>query len=137
MMASPYKVYVIVDRQFGERLNELERGAPVWIVDSPSNMPAVRLLWQSRPSESHLNGITSFVDSQSSTPEELFLDELDMIDLHHGAHSAAPPYSVLQVIGVPLTARIKEELAKYGFREFQDNVAGFLAERQESSADSD
>jgi len=137
MMASPYKVYVVVDRQFGERLNELERGAPVWIVDSPYNMPVVKRLWQSRPHESHLSGITSFADSESSSPEELFLEELDMIDLHHGAHSAAPPYAVLQVIGVPPTARIKEELAKYGFREFQDNVVGFVAKREGTSANSD
>jgi hypothetical protein len=137
MVASPYKVYVIVDRRFGERLNELERGAPVWIVDSPHNMPVVKLLWQSRPNESHLNGITSFVDSESSSPEKLFLGELDMIDLHHGTHSADPPYTVLQVFGTPLTTRIKEELAKYGFHEFQNNVVGFVAKRQESSADSD
>jgi hypothetical protein len=137
MVASPYKVYVIVDRQFGERLNELERDVPVWIVESPDNKPVVKRLWQSRPHESHLNGITSFADSESSSPEELFLEELDMIDLHHGAHSADPPYTVLQVLGVPLTTRIKEELAKYGFHEFQNDVVGFVAKRQESSVDSD
>jgi|ERR1700722_19991503 hypothetical protein len=134
MVASPYKVYVIVDRQFGERLNELERGAPVWIVDTSVNMPVVRRLWKSRPDDSHLNGITSFVDSQSSTPEQLFLNELYMIDLHHGIHSADPPYTALEVVGVDLTPRIKDELATYGFDEFQNNLVGFVARRQESAA---
>ena len=134
MVASPYKVYVIVDRQFGERLNELERGVPVWIVDTSDNMPVVRRLWQSRPDDNHLNGITSFVDSQSSTPEQLFLNELYMIDLHHGIHSADPPYTVLVVIGVDLTPRIKNELATYGFDEFQNNLVGFVARREESAA---
>ena len=136
MVASPYKVYVIVDRQFGERLNELERGVPVWIVDSCYNMPVVRRLWKSRAAESHLTGITSFVDSESSTPEELLLNEIDMIDLHHGIHSADPPYTALEVIGVDLTPRIKDELATYGFDEFQNSLVGFVARRQENAADS-
>jgi hypothetical protein len=135
MAASPYRVYVIVDRQFGEGLNELERGVPVWIVDSPDNMPVVRRLWQSRPDESYLNGITSFVDSKSSSPEGLFLKELYMIDLHHGIHSADPPYTVLEVIGVDVTPKIREELATYGFDEFQNNIRGFVATRPESAAD--
>jgi hypothetical protein len=33
MTAVPYKVCVIVDREFGERLAEIEPGVPVWIVD--------------------------------------------------------------------------------------------------------
>jgi hypothetical protein len=37
MTALPYKVYVVVDREFGEKLAELERAVPVWIVDTPTN----------------------------------------------------------------------------------------------------
>ncbi len=136
MGATPYKVYVIVDRQFGERLNELERGVPVWIVDTSDNKPVVRRLWESQAGESHLTGITSFVGSESSTPEELLLNEIYMIDLHHGIHSADPPYTALEVIGVDLTPRIKDGLAAYGFDEFQNNLVGFVARRQESAANS-
>ena len=39
MVAIPYKVYVVVDRNFGAQLNKLERGVPVWIVESPDNKP--------------------------------------------------------------------------------------------------
>jgi hypothetical protein len=134
MAASPNKVYVIVDRQFGERLNELERGVAVWIVDTSDNMPVVRRLWESRAGESHLTGITSFADAESSSPEGLFLKELYMIDLHHGIHSADPPYTVLEVIGVDVTPKIRDELATYGFDEFQNNLSGFVARRQDSAA---
>jgi hypothetical protein len=30
-----YKVYVVVDREFGEKLLKLVEGTPVWIVDTP------------------------------------------------------------------------------------------------------
>jgi len=34
-IAVPYKLYVIVDPNFGERLATLPEGVPVWIVDTP------------------------------------------------------------------------------------------------------
>jgi len=34
---SPYKVFVVVDREFGEQLATLTPGLPVWIVDTPIN----------------------------------------------------------------------------------------------------
>ena len=86
----PYKVYVVVDREFGERLSELERGVPVWIVDTPTNKPVAQRLWKERPEENSLTGITTFDDLQSASPDEMFLAELYMVDLHHGAYSAAP-----------------------------------------------
>jgi hypothetical protein len=33
----PYKVYVVVGREFGEKLSELEDGVPVWIVETPTS----------------------------------------------------------------------------------------------------
>ena len=39
MSAVQYKVFVVVDREFGEKLSELEKGVPVWIVDTPTNKP--------------------------------------------------------------------------------------------------
>jgi hypothetical protein len=45
----------------------------------------------------------------------MLLAELDTIDLHHGSYSADPPYTVLEVLGTPLTAKAKNELSAYGF----------------------
>jgi hypothetical protein len=50
-MADPYKVRIVVDREFGEQLARLPRGEPVWIVDTPTNKPVVELLWKERPDE--------------------------------------------------------------------------------------
>jgi hypothetical protein len=88
MAAVPYKVYVVVDREFGEKLAELERGVPMWIVDTPTNKPVARRLWNERPDEDHLTGITTFNDGNSLSPEQLLLSHLDTIELHHGSQSA-------------------------------------------------
>lgn len=131
-MVSAYKVCVVVDRKFGEQLAGLPRGVPVWVVDTPSNKRVAQRLWKERPTETHLTGITTFNDMESSTPEELLIAELDSIDLHHGAYSADPPYVALEVLGTRLTDSAKQALAAYGFTEFQENSTGFTAIRRES-----
>ncbi|HTS12932.1 MAG TPA: hypothetical protein VMH00_12500 [Candidatus Limnocylindrales bacterium] len=130
-MVAACKVCVVVDRNFGERLAGLPRGVPVWIVDTPSNKPVAQRLWKERPDENHLTGITTFDDMEASSPEELLIAKLDSIDLHHGAHSADPPYAVLEVLGTRLTDRAKHALAAYGFDEFHEDPSGFRAMRLE------
>lgn len=102
MVGPRYKVYVVVDRQFEERLDTLERGVPMWIVDSPTNKPAAQQHWQRHPEPNHLTGVTTFTDIDSATSSELLLAEIDTIDLHHGTYSADPPYTILEVIGANL-----------------------------------
>jgi hypothetical protein len=130
-MATPYKVYLIVDREFGEKLVELEQGIPVWIVDTPINKPVAQRLWKERSQEGHLTGITTFNNVDSLSPEDLLLAELDTIDLHHGSCSAHPPYTVLEVLGTPLTSKVRNELSAYKFNQFHENSAGFAAKRPE------
>jgi hypothetical protein len=71
MTAVPYKVYVVVDREFGEQLADLEQGAPVWIVDTPTNKPVAQRLWKERPDKDHLTGITTFKAPDSLSPEDM------------------------------------------------------------------
>jgi|SRR5215469_6897267 len=129
MSAASYKIYVVVDRFFGERLALLE--TPVWIVDTPTNKPVAQRLWRQFDVVDHLTGITTFDDIKSSSPEELLLAELDTIDLHHGSYSATPPYTVIEVIGASLTVNIRNALGAYGFNQFQESSAGFTAKRPE------
>ena len=46
MSGQPYKVYVVVDRTFGERLAALEARVPVWIVNTPENRSVAERLWR-------------------------------------------------------------------------------------------
>jgi hypothetical protein len=115
----PHTVYVVVAREFGEHLAEFAPGVSVWIVNTPLNRVVAQRLWKERNQKGHLTGITTFNDSKSSSAEDLLVSELDKIDLHHGSHSANPPYTILEVLGAPVSGRIKAELSQYGFDEFQ------------------
>ena len=133
MAIEPYKVVVVVDRSFGEKLVSLPPGVPVWIVDTPTNTPVARRLRKERPANSHLNGITTYNDVDVS-PEESLLNQLPDIDLHHGPYSTKRPYTQLEVIGTPLSDKLKIILADYGFRQFSTTSEGFLTIREDQAA---
>jgi hypothetical protein len=62
MVGIPYKVYVVVEREFGEQLANLAPGVPVWIVNTPLNRAVAQRLWKERNRRDHLTGITTFND---------------------------------------------------------------------------
>lgn len=129
MPSNPHKVYLVVDREFGEKLAELEQNIPVWIVDTPSNKPVAQRLWKNYSDTNHLTGVTTFVDTASLTPDELVRSHLNSLDLHHGPYSANPPWTVIEVIGAQLTPETKAELATFGCNDFQPTPRGFIATR--------
>jgi hypothetical protein len=129
MQKSPYTVLVVLDRKFGERLTTLPPGVPAWVIDSPVNTPIVHRIRTERPAQDHLTGITCFSGFEGGSPEDLLLNELDMIDLHHGSYSADPPYTKIEIFGVSLTNTIKDALVEYGFDNFQSGIDGFSATR--------
>jgi len=128
-MAEAYRVFVVLDRDYGERLLELPRSGPVWIVDTPQNRAAAQNLWAVNPNRNHLEGVTTFKAGQDCSNEETLINELDTIDLHHGSYSADPPYTVLEVIGVRLSDKLENELSRFGFNQFRATTEGFGAVR--------
>jgi hypothetical protein len=81
-------------------------------------------LWAANPNRNHLEGVT-FKAGDDCSSEKTLINELDTIDLHHASYSADPPYTVLEVIGTPISERLKAELSHYGFCEFQPTGEGF------------
>ena len=128
-MTKPYRVIVVLDRDYGRRLIELAQTGPVWIVDTAANRTAAQQVWAADPNRSHLEGVTTFKFEESSSSEDILINELDTIDLHHGTYSANLPYTVLEVIGTPISPRLKAALSQFGFDEFQETARGFLAVR--------
>ena len=128
-MADAYRVFVVVDREYGERLSELARTGPVWVVDTPNNRAAAQKIWAVDANRSHLNGVTTFKTGEDCSPEDTLINELDTIDLHHGTYSANPPYTVLEVIGAVMSEGLKTELSQFGFDEFEATAEGFSAVR--------
>ena len=125
-MTQPYRVFVVVDRDYGQHLTELAKAGPVWIADTPVNRSLAQEIWASHPNRSHLEGVTTFKVSDGTSSEDILINELDRIDLHHDVYSANPPYTVLDVIGTAITARLKAELKEFGFDDFQEQPNGCL-----------
>ena len=128
-LVDPYRVFVVLDREYGEQLFRLVGKSPVWIVDTPKNRAVAQSIWSSDTSRSHLEGITTFKTRDDSSPEDALVQELGTIDLHHGVHSANPPYTVLEVIGTTISDRVKEKFAEFGFDQFEPTSRGFRAIR--------
>ena len=129
MSNAPYRVFVVLDYEYGPRISQLAKSGPVWVLDSPANRAAAENFWEQFPSRNDLDGITVFKASKVHSLEAVLINELQTIDMHHGIYSADPPYTILQIIGTVLTARIESALSEYGFHSFREIPEGFQASR--------
>ncbi|MDB6175346.1 MAG: hypothetical protein JWL59_4657 [Chthoniobacteraceae bacterium] len=129
--SSPYRVRIIVDPSFGDRLISLPTDEPVWIVQSPINSPVAQRLWAERRTSTHLAGITTFQPGSIDTPEDNFLSILDTVNLHHGESSAQPPYSGIEVIGCEASLRVRAALDDFSFHLVALQPGGFTASTPE------
>jgi hypothetical protein len=129
MSTTPYSVSIVLDRSYGPFLRELLKGGPVWVVDSPANRDCAQQLWSEFPAHNHLDGITVFKSGEGRSPEQILIDNMETIDLHHGIYSANPPYTVVRVVGSTLTPQVKQTLASFGFDSFTITSEGFDAVR--------
>jgi len=128
-MAEAHRVLVVLDDSHGDKLPDLVRSGPVWIVDTPPNRAAAQSFWAANPGRTHLNGITTFKFEAGTPPEDILINELATIDLHHGIYSGDGPYAMLEVVGAHLDETLKSKLGLFGFREFQTTSEGFRATR--------
>jgi hypothetical protein len=128
-MAEAYRIFVVLDRDYGEGLSTLVQTGPVWIVDTPLNRAAAQACWSANPNHNHLNGVTTFRFGTESSPEDILINELDTIDLHHGTYSANPPYTVIEAIGTSISEKLKSKLSEFGFNQFEATPQGFRALR--------
>ncbi|MHC4328184.1 MAG: hypothetical protein ACYSWW_08710 [Planctomycetota bacterium] len=126
MVSKAYRLHVVVDAHYGERIRDLPAGEPAWVVDSPTNHPVIVSIWKNRPELNQLTGITSFKLDTDADPADWLVGELSTVDLHHGEYSHNPPYLVLNVIGVEWSEKIQKELSRFGFDDHQDTPQGFV-----------
>lgn len=127
----PYtgRVNVVLDRTYGKKLARLLTSGPMWVVDSEQNRTAAESLWKENQEATHSDGITFFSSTNATNTSDMFLWQLDSIDLHHGEYSADPPYSVLYVVGAECSEQIRRELSDFGFNELKDTDEGFEARK--------
>ncbi len=123
------RVHLIVDPNYGERLRNFAQDEESWVADTVTNQPVIKSIWAAHPADEPLAGITSFRVATDRTPEDWLLDILDAVELHHGQHSQLPAYSVLRVVGAPLSPRLRREFGECGFVRFEDSADGFVAHK--------
>lgn len=80
MGEKPYRVHVVVDPSYAERIRALPIDEPVWIVDSVGNHPVIRSLWQEHEGLESVGGITSFAFDPAAGPEDWLIAELAVVN---------------------------------------------------------
>jgi len=133
MADAPNTVTIVVDPEFGDRLYAVAKETPVWIVDTPVNRAATEVVRAQNPEHHHPGGVTTFQIARNATPEEWCANILATVDLHHGEYSHDPPYTVVEVIGAPLTIRLRQTFSEYELNAFVEKEDGFGASRSISA----
>jgi len=115
-MDEPYRVAMVVDREFGSQLSALANRLHVWICDSPANRPAIEAIWRAQGDRKYdiESGATIFNCAPDQSVEDALVNIIGTVDLHHGEYSHEPPWSVIEVIGCEPTPRIRSAFAEFG-----------------------
>ncbi|WP_424361105.1 hypothetical protein [Methylocystis parvus] len=112
---------IVVDPAFAERLDAEAEIQPVWLCDTPINRRAAEIFWAKKPAPP--GRVTTFRATGSGSREQMLLDILDTVDMHH------PSWTRLRVIGVQPSAAIQSALAGFGPGSLEAVGSGFAFER--------
>jgi hypothetical protein len=119
-------IALVLDRNFGNRIEELANEMPVWIISSDVNDSVVD---RTRRQLDGAANITLLLASANEAVSDACLRGLYEIDEHHGNYSTEQPYGQILVYGCNLdvvTPQVKHEL---GLTKLTKTEFGFVAER--------
>lgn len=136
-MRQAYKVGLVVDPAFGDKLESLAAKMHVWVVGTPQNLAIVQRIWDRLPKGSSHDiesGVTSFHETLGSCPLEWCLNVLGTIDQHHDEFSHDPPYSLLEVYGLFFSEPLRASFCEHGFTSFESTSQGFIARKETSNS---
>jgi hypothetical protein len=133
MTASPHRVGIVLDPEFGGRLSQLARQFHLWVVASETNAPAIRDsrgdATATETGDPLASGVTSFEPFPGESSEDLCVRILETVDDHHGDLAHDPPWSEIEVHGLGLTPRLRSLFTEFGAEEFTPTASGFIARR--------
>lgn len=125
-----YSVAIVVDKNFGEILSQLAGRLPVWICGSPGNLPFIDKMWMEAKEFPFRNiNVTKFQNSDHQSPEEMLINQLDVVDLHHGQLSQCPSWSILEIYGALPNIHVEKELNRFGEGQIDVFQNGFMYTR--------
>lgn len=106
----------------GERMH-------VWAVDSPGHRSAAERIWAASPARLEDRSLTLFCCLPGEEPETICCRVLSDIDLHHGEYSGSQSYRAVEVLGCPMSDRLRSRFEEFGFTRFFPSAGGFRAGR--------
>jgi len=129
MASTSVTVIIIVDPDFGARLDASAMRGPVWIADTPVNRPAAELWWRTHP-DSKPEAVTTFRVTPGAPPDQWCLDIIPIVDMHFGAFDdRLPTYNAVEISGTKPTPALIALLAESGYDQISDLEGGFRAGR--------
>ncbi|RXV67337.1 hypothetical protein D1006_18810 [Burkholderia stabilis] len=130
-------IALIVDPDSGERIHDIAAIVRhTWVVTSPVNDAVVKQIWTASLAPSGQDGesrVTTFL-RYGSDRESWCAGILDAVDDHHNSTMHRDGYSILEVYGTPLSARLRQAVSSLGFSGFMSTATGFRATRHASAA---
>jgi hypothetical protein len=116
-------VTVVLDREFGDRLEPLAFRNPVWIVESDTNRYAAAMASHKAVDWPQIS-VTVFKFPAEPTTDE-WVSLIKQLDI------AGPrPFDVVVVMGSELTAAILAAFREVGFDKIEDTAEGVRATRR-------
>jgi hypothetical protein len=107
-------IALVLDQDFGDRLDDLSSQMPVWIVPSEANdLPIKRLRQDLRRS------ITTLLTQKNESADEILWRSLADIEEHHGPFSTEHPYDTVYILGADdfaLTPKAMRDLGLVGLK---------------------
>ena len=116
-------VALVLDPEFGERMEGLVEHAPIWALNSTTNQAAAEWLWEKAP-ETHKR-ITLFDVPNYPLDTQEFIGVVASIVAQRG--KLGEPPEQIEVIGMDLFPDLNGALLEFGFQSVESTVRGFKA----------
>ena len=128
-----YSVAIVAHPDF-ESLTPLAERLHVWLAETSPNRTRAEAYWRANPQQSSEQGVTTFKVRSTDSPEQMVLETLGAVDLHHGEHSHTPPWDTLEIYGATPSPALRKALLDLGISEVHLMPGGFRASRSLDSA---
>jgi hypothetical protein len=123
-------VALILDPDFGQRLERIAQEMPVWILSSPSNDAAIE---QARRSVKDDASITSYIPQKPEDRVTTCTQVLYDIDEHHGVWSSSDPYEELLVFGARPVEFSPEAMTELGLESAGTDENGLVLRKRRAA----
>jgi hypothetical protein len=126
---------VVLDPNYGDRIETAAQTAPVWAVASPVNKAACERIWDAHRAVDHRErgAVTCYDITDQEDRLSNLLTVLPTLEEHHGEihgdHFSFPSGFVLGVVGLTPTEDVTSALKELGFSGFVGLPDGFNASK--------